>query len=902
MTSKALVPSRKTPIGLPPKQGLYDPQFEHDACGVGFVVNIKGKKSHEIVQQALTILRNLDHRGAVGSEVNTGDGAGILLQLPHTFLVAEMAKQGVAVPEFGEYGVGMIFLPKDEADADRIAKKVEAIVAEEGQVLLGWREVPTNDSTLGPTAVSSEPLVRQLFIGKGAITATDDMAFERKLFVIRKRAEHTIRFGGVKGGEQFYIPSFSSRIIVYKGLLTTAQVSEFYPDLDNPAVESCLALAHSRFSTNTFPSWERSHPYRLIAHNGEINTLRGNVNWMHARQALCESPLFGEDLEKILPIIDTDGSDSAMFDNCLEFLVMAGRSMPHAIMMMIPEPWSNHETMSDEKKAFYEYHSCLMEPWDGPASIAFTDGTNIGAILDRNGLRPSRYYVTKDDLVIMASEAGVLEIEPERILEKGRLQPGRMFFVDTKAGRIVADDEIKNAIATEKPYRQWINENMLDLGALPDAPEQIVEPHETIVHRQQAFGYTFEDLRMLMAPMARVGVEATGSMGTDTPLAVLSDKPQSLYNYFKQLFAQVTNPPIDCIREEIITSTETTIGTEGNLIDPTPKSCNLIELKNPVLTNEELAKLRHVDQNGFKSITIPILFDPETGEAGLVAAMDAVCIQADEAIEAGINILILSDRGVDKDHAPIPALLAVAGLHHHLIRGGTRTKVGLVLESGEPREVHHFSLLIGYGCGAINPYLAFQTLDDMIQQGMLVNVDHYTACKNFVKAAVKGVVKVTSKMGISTIHSYCGAQIFEAIGLKQEVIEKYFTWTASRIEGVGMDVITQEVLVRHNHAFPDRAVEHSLEAGGNYQWRATGEEHLFSPATIHKLQNSTRTNNYTGIQGIRRSGQRARPQAHDFAWPTRFQKGRVNPNRGSAVGREHHGQLQDGRHVLRLDQ
>ncbi|HEY3332028.1 MAG TPA: glutamate synthase large subunit [Capsulimonadaceae bacterium] len=841
MTPKAFTPKQTTNNGLPPKQGLYDPQFEHDACGVGFVINIKGKKSHEIVQQALTILRNLDHRGACGCEVNTGDGAGILMQVPHGFLSAKAAEQGITLPAPGEYGVGMVFLPKDETDASRIRKKLEAIIESEGQVVLGWRVVPTNNSTLGPTAVRSEPAVQQVFVGKGKLVATDAMAFERKLFVIRKRAEHEIRFGGVKGGDQFYSPSFSSRTLIYKGLLTTMQVSEFYPELDDPRVESALALAHSRFSTNTFPSWERSHPYRFIAHNGEINTLRGNVNWMHARQALCESPLFADDLKKILPIINTDGSDSAMFDNCFEFMVMAGRSLPHAMMMMIPEPWSNHETMSDEKKAFYEYHSCLMEPWDGPASIAFTDGFNMGAVLDRNGLRPSRYYVTKDDLVIMASEAGVLEIEPERILQKGRLQPGRMFLVDTTEGRIVSDEEIKNKIAGEHPYREWLNEHLVDLAKLPEEPVLPVEPHDTIIQRQQAFGYTFEDLRKLMTPMAASGIEATGSMGNDSPLAVLSDKPQNLYSYFKQLFAQVTNPPIDCIREEIITSTGVTIGAEGNLIDPKPESAHVIKLQTPILTNEELAKLRHITTPGFKSTTISILFDPQLGEKGLEAALDSVFVQADEAMEDGTNIIILSDRGIDKDHAPIPALLAVAGLHHHLIRKGTRTRVGIVLESGEPREVHHFSVLIGYGVGAINPYLAFQTLDDMIRQGILVGVDHKKACYNFAKAAVKGVVKVTSKMGISTIHSYCGAQIFEAIGLKQSVIEKYFTWTASRVEGVGLDVIAQEVLIRHAHAFPERPVDAVLDAGGNYQWRSDGEYHLFSPMTIHKLQRAVRT-------------------------------------------------------------
>ena len=698
------------PAGLPKKQGLYDPQHEHDACGVGFVVNIKGKKSHEIVEQALTILRNLDHRGACGCEVNTGDGSGILMQVPHDFLAAQTETEGFSLPAPGDYGVGMVFVPKNAGQAAQIEKQVQKIIAQEGQKVLGWRTVPTDNSTLGPSAVISEPSVRQIFIGKGTLTATDALAFERKLFVIRKRAEREIRFGDVLGGDQFYVSSLSSRTIIYKGLLTTSQVSEFYPELNDPAIVSALALAHSRFSTNTFPSWERAHPYRYVAHNGEINTLRGNVNWMRARQALCESPLFDNDLKKILPIINADGSDSAMLDNCFEFLVLAGRSLPHAMMMMIPEPWSNHESMNDEKKAFYEYHSCLMEPWDGPASIAFTDGTTIGATLDRNGLRPSRYYVTKDDLVIMASEAGVLEIDPERILLKGRLQPGRMFLVDTNEGRIVSDDEIKKSIATAHPYRQWLNENLVDLDTIPVPAPEPVEPHDTVMTRQRAFGYTFEELRVLLAPMARIGVEATGSMGNDTPLAVLSDKPQSLFNYFKQLFAQVTNPPIDCIREEIITSSIINIGGEGNLIDPKPESAKVIKLASPILSNEDFAKLKSIEEPGFSSTTIPILFDPNSGEEGLTSALDRVFSDADAAIESGINILILSDRGIDVDHAPIPSLLAVAGLHHHLIRKGTRTRVGLVLESGEPREVHHFSLLIGYGCGAINPRSKLSTI------------------------------------------------------------------------------------------------------------------------------------------------------------------------------------------------
>ncbi len=832
------------PLGLPPKQGLYDPQFEHDACGVGFVVNIKGKKSHEIVRQGIQILLNLDHRGACGFEANSGDGAGILIQMPHEFLKKAAKKEGFELPALGEYGVGMVFLPPNARERKKCERLFEVIVAEEGQTVLGWRDVPTDNSSLGSTAKASEPFMRQVFIGRNP-KLTDPMAFERKLYVIRKRAVTNIRNSGLKGSHYWYMASISYKTICYKGMLMPAQVDQYYTDLRDPSMDTALALVHSRFSTNTFPSWERAHPYRYVAHNGEINTLRGNINWMHARQAMFESELFGDDMKKVLPIIDTNGSDSAMFDNCLELLVLAGRSLPHAMMMMIPEPWSGHESMSDDKKAFYEYHSCLMEPWDGPASVAFTDGTQIGACLDRNGLRPSRYYVTKDDLVIMASEVGVLDIPADRVLTKGRLQPGRMFLIDTKEGRIIADEEIKGNIARAHPYREWLDKYLLELDHLPEVNHLPEPSHETVMQRQQAFGYTFEDLRMLMVPMARDGVEAVGSMGTDTPIAVLSDKPQLLYNYFKQLFAQVTNPPIDCIREELITSSISVIGSERNLLKPEPQSCHLIELKTPILTNEEFAKLKHVNEAGFKSATLPILFKASEGELGLAKAMEELYASASKAVKQGVNILILSDRGINKEHAPIPALLAVSGLHHFLIREGTRTRVDLILESGEPREVHHFSLLIGYGCGAINPYVAFETLDDMIRQGLLKGVDHKTACKNFAKAAVKGVVKVMSKMGISTIQSYRGAQIFEAVGLHHSVIDKYFTWTPSRIEGVSMDVITREVLMRHAHAFPDRQVNgHTLEVGGQYQWRREGELHLFNPETVHKLQKAVRNADY----------------------------------------------------------
>ncbi len=730
------------------------------------------------------------------------------------------------------------------AEARSQAREIfTTIAAAEGQKVLGWRDVPTDNSSMGNTAKSSEPFMQQVFIQRSA-DLTDDLAFERKLFVIRKLSHTAIRVAGID--PCWYPASLSCRTMVYKGMLMTAQVGQYYAaDLRDPDMESALALVHSRFSTNTFPSWERSHPYRYIAHNGEINTMRGNINWMIARQSMFESELFGEDIKKIQPVINVEGSDSTIFDNALELLTLAGRSLPHAVMMMIPEPWTAHESMSDAKKAFYEYHSCLMEPWDGPASIAFTDGTMMGAVLDRNGLRPSRYYVTHDNLVIMASEAGVLPIEPERVAHKGRLQPGRMFLVDMAQGRIITDEEIKTQIATAQPYRDWINQHMVELAALPEAATVAPVSAASLAQRQTAFGYTFEELRMLLTPMARDGVEAVGAMGSDTPLSVLSNRPKLLYDYFQQLFAQVTNPPIDSIREEIITSAETTIGAERNLLKPEPESCHLIELKTPILTNAELAKLQQVNTGGFQAVTLPMLFDPKSGVAGLEAAMTSLCAEADRAIAAGVSLIVLSDRGLDADHAPIPALLAVAGLHHHLIRTGTRTRVGLILESGEPREVHHYATLIGYGCGAINPYLAFESIANMIDEGLLVNVDFATACKNYVKAATKGVVKVASKIGISTIQSYRGAQIFEAIGLNQAVVDRYFTWTASRIEGADLAVIAQEAIARHSHAFPDRDVQdHTLDVGGEYQWRKDGEAHLFSPQTIHTLQKSVREGKY----------------------------------------------------------
>ena len=833
----------KSVSSMPAKQGLYDPAFEHDACGIGFVVNIKGHTSHQLVEQALTVLENLDHRGACGCEENTGDGAGVLMQVPHGFLRAVCAD--LRLPGPGQYGVGMIFLPPDAEQRRACEQRFEAVVRAEGQTVLGWRDVPTDDGELGKTARACEPFIRQIFIGRSA-DLSDDMAFERKLYVIRRQITNAIRYGDVPGGEFFYIPSLSCKTLIYKGMLTPRQVTSFYPDLSDPRMETAICLVHSRFSTNTFPSWERSHPYRYIIHNGEINTLRGNENWMHARQSMLATELFGDDLAKIFPLILEDGSDSAKFDNCLEFLALSGRSLAHAMMMMIPEPWENHDSMDPAKRAFYEYHSSLMEPWDGPASIAFTDGLRVGAVLDRNGLRPSRYYVTKDDLVIMASEVGVLEVEPERVLEKRRLQPGRMFLVDTEQGRIISDEELKQQIATEHVYQDWLEANLVHFEALPDLDDpQPAYDHAASLQRLQAFGYSFEDLRINIGPMAVNGIQPVGSMGTDTPLAVLSDKPQLLYNYFKQLFAQVTNPPIDPIREELITSTTLTLGSEGNLVEPRPASCRQLRLPSPILSNGELEKLRRLDQDGLRVTSLPILFKAGSGRAGLEQALEALYKAADEAIADGATILIVSDKGVDREHAPIPALLASSGLHHHLIRAGTRTRVGLVLESGEPREVHHFCLLLGYGIQAFNPYMAYECLNDMIGQGMLKDISYDKAVAGYKKAVVKGVVKVMSKMGISTIKSYCGAQIFEAVGLGQELIDRYFTWTPSRVGGVGLDAIAEEAERQHAKAFPDIPVNgRTLEVHGQYQYRKDGELHLFNPRTIHLLQKACRTNDY----------------------------------------------------------
>ncbi len=835
--------------GFPPKQGLYDPAHEHDACGVSFVVDLQGRRTHGIVERAIEALVNLDHRGACGCETNTGDGAGILLQTPHRFLAEACDRLGFRLPAAGEYAAGMVFLPVEPGARARCEALFEEAVHAEGQRVLGWRGVPVDDSPIGPTAKAAEPVIRQIFIGRaGALS--DPAAFERKLFVIRRRVENAVKSSDISSKGMFYVCSLSTRTLVYKGMLRAGQLATFFPDIVDSAVESALAMVHSRFSTNTFPNWARAHPYRTLCHNGEINTLRGNVNWMRARESMFQSDLFGPDLRKVRPVIDTDGSDSAMFDNVLEMLTLAGRPIPHAAMMMIPEPWSGHESMSDRKKAFYEFHGCLMEPWDGPALIAFTDGVRIGAVLDRNGLRPARYYVTKDDLVVLASEVGVLDVAPERVLSKGRLQPGRMFLVDLDRKRVIGDDELKEEIASEKPYRTWLAHNLVSLDRLPEGPTLAELGHDEVRRLQQAFGYTSEDLKILVAPMAEDGNEPLGSMGTDTPLAVLSERPQLLYNYFKQLFAQVTNPPVDAIREEIIMATDTTLGSEQNLLHPSPLSAHQVKLKSPILTNEQLEKLRQIDGHlGFRTVTLPALWRVAEGGVGLEQAIEELCRKAGEAVAAGRDFIILSDRGVDRENAAIPALLAVSGVHHHLIREGTRTRVGLVVESGEPREVHHFAMLIGYGAGAVNPYLALETIRDMIREGSLAEGDSAHAVANYAKAVTKGVVKVISKMGISTIQSYRGAQIFEALGLSQALVDRHFTGTPSRVGGIGMDVLAAEARSRHLRAFPERPLNgHALEPGGQYQFRRDGEHHLFNPETIHRLQYACRTGNYRLFQ------------------------------------------------------
>jgi glutamate synthase (NADPH/NADH) large chain len=820
--------------GLPPAEGLYDPRTEHDACGIGFVAHLKGQKSHDIIVKGIQVLINLTHRGACGCDPETGDGAGVLIQIPHKFFARECAKLGFTLPPAGDYGVGMTFLPVEPHPRLHCEGVIERIVNEEGLRVLGWRDTPIDGSAIGRVARASQPYIQQIFIGRAQGMTEDQL--ERKLYVVRKRAEAEMAASDLPEKGFFYIPSLSARTIVYKGLLLAPQIGNFYPELSDPEVISALCLVHQRFSTNTFPTWQLAHPYRYVAHNGEINTLRGNVNWMHARQSVLASPLFGDDIKKLFPIIQPNGSDSAAFDNALELLVMSGRSIAHAMAMLIPEAWSKNPHMNPQRRAFYEYHASLMEPWDGPAAIAFTDGRSIGAMLDRNGLRPARYLVTNDDLVVMASEAGVLPVKPDDVKQKGRLQPGKMLMVDTAEGRIVSDRELKARLYGRNPYQLWLKENQINLEQLPDPPREITDDPGTILRRQRAFGYTDEDLKMILGPMAEKGEEPVGSMGTDTPLACLSDKPQPLFNYFKQLFAQVTNPPIDPIREEMVMSLTSYIGTERNILDETPQHCHTLKLKQPILTNRDLEKLRRVSQGDFLASTLPMLFPVEDGAKGLERGLTQLCRHASQAIQSGYTLLILSDRGLDADYAPIPSLLALTAVHNHLVREETRTQVALIIESGEPREVMHFALLIGYGASAINPYLALETVGP-------------EGAQNFIQAVNKGLLKTFSKMGISTLQSYRGAQVFEAIGLNKKLVDKYFTGTASRIEGVDLGVIAQEAILKHRHAFdPVTEFDTELSVGGNYQYRARGEYHLYNPDTIAKLQHAVRQQSFETFQ------------------------------------------------------
>ncbi|MFI0721187.1 glutamate synthase large subunit [Streptomyces sp. NPDC021224] len=825
--------------GHPAPQGMYDPRNEHDACGVGFVATLTGEASHALVEQALTVLRNLEHRGATGAEPDTGDGAGILLQVPDAFL---RDAAGFDLPAAGHYAVGLAFLPVELDDRAKAVDAIERIAAEEGLTVLGWREVPVAPDMLGSSARATMPFFSQLFVADADGAAKSGIELDRPAFVLRKRAEREA---------EVYFPSLSARTLVYKGMLTTGQLEPFFPDLSDRRTATAIALVHSRFSTNTFPSWPLAHPYRFVAHNGEINTVKGNRNWMRARESQLASELFTGDLERIYPICTPGASDTASFDEVLELLHLGGRSLPHSVLMMIPEAWENHESMDPARRAFYQYHSTLMEPWDGPACVAFSDGSVVGAVLDRNGLRPGRYWVTDDGLVVLASESGVLDIAPSRIVRKGRLQPGRMFLVDTVTHRIVEDDEIKAEMAAQNPYADWLDAGLIDLADLPER-EHIVHTHASVTRRQQTFGYTEEELRVLLAPMARTGAEPIGSMGTDTPIAALSDRPRLLFDYFTQLFAQVTNPPLDAIREELVTSLISTIGPSGNLLEPSPASCRNITLPFPVIDNDELAKLIHVnadgDMPGMKAATLSGLYRVTGGGEALAARLAEICAEADAAIEDGARLIVLSDRHSDAEHAPIPSLLLTSAVHHHLIRTKQRTQVGVLVEAGDVREVHHVALLIGYGAAAVNPYLAMESVEDLVAAGtFLSGIEPEAAMRNLIKALGKGVLKVMSKMGISTVASYRGAQVFEAVGLDRDFVDTYFHLTDTKIGGAGIDVVAAEVAARHAKAYPlsgIQAAHRRLEIGGEYQWRREGEPHLFDPETVFRLQHATRTRRY----------------------------------------------------------
>ena len=825
----------------PAPHGLYDPRFEHDSCGVSFVANVLGKPSRSIVSRAIGALCNLEHRGATGAEADTGDGAGILVQVPDRFL-RETAPFGL--PAAGHYAVGLAFLPADPALAEKAQESIERIVADEGLTVLGWRAVPVKPECLGATARRAMPSFQQLFVTDPAGASGIDL--DRLVYVVRKRVEHEL-----SPEERTYFPSLGSRTLVYKGMFTTPQLATFFPDLQDERVESALALVHSRFSTNTFPTWPLAHPYRYVAHNGEINTVQGNRNWMRTREAMLASSLV-PGLDRAFPICTPGASDSATFDEVLELLHLGGRSLPHAVLMMIPEAWENHETMDADKRAFYRFHGSLMEPWDGPASIAFTDGTVIGAVLDRNGLRPSRYWVTDDDVVVLASEVGVLDLDPARIVRKGRLQPGKMFLVDTAQGRIVDDEELKRTLAAEQPYAEWLDAGLVELADLP-AREHVVHSHMSVLRRQQVFGYTHEELKVIVAPMAAKGTEPIGSMGTDTPIAVLSDRPRLLFDYFAQLFAQVTNPPLDAIREEVVTAVGATIGPESNLLSPGPQSCRQLVLPFPIIDNDELAKIIHIDDDGsrpdLRAHVVAGLYRVAGGGLALKRALDAIRREVSNAIDEGARIIVLSQRNSDEVYAPIPSLLLTSAVHHHLIREKKRTMAGLVVECGDAREVHHMALLVGYGAGAINPYLAFESIEKMIAENFhgLGEMDPHKAVKNYIKACGKGVLKVMSKMGVSTVASYTGAQIFEAIGLGRELVDEYFTGTVSRLGGIGLDEIAAETAARHADAHPanpEQRAHRKLELGGEYQWRREGEHHLFNPETVFKLQHAARAKRY----------------------------------------------------------
>ena len=834
--------------GLPPAQGLYRPEHEHDACGIGFVASIEGRKSHDIVLKGIQILINLTHRGACGCDPQTGDGAGILIQIPHAFFEREAASLGFSLPSPGEYGVGMVFLPVDTQDRLICEGIIEKIAREEGLSVLGWRDTPINGNTIGRLARASQPYIEQIFIRSGP--GMDQDALERKLYVVRKRAEAAIAETEMKEKDFFYIPSLSSRTIIYKGLLLAPQITDFYMELLDPDLTSALCLVHQRFSTNTFPSWKLAHPYRYICHNGEINTLRGNMNWMYARQSVLASPLFGEDMKKLMPIITAGGSDSAMLDNAVELLTLSGRTLPHVMSMLIPEAWDHDATMPEDIKAFYEYHASLMEPWDGPAAVAFTDGRVIGAKLDRNGLRPGRFLVTNDGLVVLASEAGVLPIKPEEVRMKGRLAPGRIFIVDMEQKRLISDEEVKKQLAARQPYALWLKENQITLDHLPSPTHVLQTNHETIRMRQRAFGYTDEDLKTILLPSALGGEEPVGSMGIDTPLACLSDKPQMLFSYFKQTFAQVTNPAIDSIREGLVMSLNSYIGSEGNILDETPKNCHTLKLRHPVISNWRLEKLRRVSWGNFLATSLPMLFRVNNGERQLEEAIETLCRRASLAIKSGYTLLILTDRGVDHEYAPIPSLLALSAVHNHLIREGTRNQVALIVESGEPREVMHFCLLLGYGASAVNPYLAIETLEDLYKAGAFpVEYTWDKVFKSYMKSIDKGLLKTFSKMGISTLQSYQGAQIFETVGLNQSLVEKYFTGTSSRIEGIGIDVLAREALLKHEFAMqPPHLSDTELRVGGEYQFRVRGERHLLNPTTVSKLQHAVRQENFESFR------------------------------------------------------